>query len=208
MQIITAIWGISIVVGLLGCIPYAIWMIRNALKKRWKKVGIQFGVPAAFFALLAGATAISQSYASDGYTKDFYDTDVKLADPIFKLDPERAFNGDGASLSIYELPEQIRHRFEKQDKQLLSEYPKLPYYRRDWRSVTWKEAPFDSSQEKYLEFALLAAGDRSAEIRDALSRKGSFYAFFYYDHGSSPGNIDFFVVDLQGGRIYEFNVNT
>jgi len=208
MQILTAIWGIFFLMALVGCIPYSIWIIRTALKKRWKKLGMQLGVPAAFVALLAGATAIAQSYASDRYDRDCYGTDVKLGEPLFKYESQRAFNGDGASLCIYELPEQIRHRFESPDARLLSEHPKRPYYRRDWQTVTWKEAPFDSGLEKYLKFALFAAGDRSAEIRDALSRKGTFYSFFHSDHGGSPGNIDFFVVDLQRGRIYEINVNT
>jgi hypothetical protein len=208
MQIIMSIWALSLVVGLLGCIPYAIWIIRTAIKKRWKKVGIQFAIPTAFFALLAGATAIAQSYASDRYSKDFYDTDVKLAEPVFKFDSGRSFNGDGASIYIYELPEKIRHRFENQDRKLLSEYPKRPYYRRDWSSVTWKEAPFDANLERYLDFALSGAGDHSAEIRDALSREGTFYSFFHNDYGGSAHDIDFFIVDLQVGRIYVINVNT
>ncbi len=208
MQIVTSIWGLSIIVAILGCIPYAIWVTRTAIKKRWKKVGIQVGAPIAFFAILIGVTAIAAADASARYFSNIYDTDVELADPVFKYDSERAFNGDGASIYIYDMPEQIRRRFENPDSRLLTKFPKLPHYRRGWSLVTWMESPLDSSFEKYLDFALLASREHSQEIRDALSRKGTFYSILHSDHGSSPGNVDFYVVDLLRGRIYVINVNT
>jgi hypothetical protein len=208
MQIVTAIWGWSILAVILGCIPYAIWVTRTAVKKCWKKVGIQVGIPVVYFAVLSGISALANSGASDRYFRDTFDTVGKYPEPIFKYDSQRSFNGDGASLYVFELPDQLRRRFEKQDSRLLTEFPKRPYYRSDWKVVSWKEAPFDTSLEKYLDFALSASSGHSQEIREALSRKGTFYSFFHYDHGSSPGNIDFFIVDLVGGRIYEINVNT
>lgn len=195
-------------VVILGFIPYAIWSIRTAIKKNWKKFGIQVGAPVVYFAILIGISVFTESGAQDQYLKDVYDADVEFADPVFKDESPRSFNGDGASLYIYEIPDQIRRRFENQDSRLMTDFPKRPHFRRDWSVVTWKEAPFDSNLEKYLDFALYASSKHSEEIRDALSRKGTFYSFFHYDHGSSPGNVDFFVVDLVGGRVYEINVNT
>ena len=208
MQYVTEIWALSMIVTLIGCIPYGIWVTRSALKKRWKKVAIQIGAPVAFFALLVGATPIANSYASDRYFRDLYDTDVELADPKFEYDSDRAFNGDGYSISIHDLPTKIRDRFEDPDSRLLNEFPKRPHYRSDWSVVTWKATPFDSGIDKYLNFALVGSSAHSKEIRDALSRKGAFYAFFHYDHGGSPGNIDFFIVDLVSGLLYSINVNT
>jgi hypothetical protein len=208
MQIVTSIWGWSILAVLLGCIPYTIWVTGTAIKKRWKKVGIQVAAPVVYFSALAGITALANSGASDRYSRDTYDAEGKFPEPVFKYTPKRSFNGDGASLYVFDIPDQVRLRFEKQDSRLLTEFPKRPHYRSDWKVVSWREAPFDTSLEKYLEFALLASSEHSHEIREALSRKGTFYSFFHYDHGSSPGNIDFFVVDLIGGRVYEINVNT
>ncbi len=208
MQIVTSIWGWSIVVAILGFIPYVIWSIRTAIKKNWKKFGIQIGAPVAYFAILIGISVYSESGAQDQYLKDLYDTDFEFADPVFIEESSRSFNGDGASIYVYEIPDQIRRRFENPDSRLMTEFPKRPHFRSHWSVVIWKKAPFDSNFENYLDFALYASSKHSQEIRDALSREGTFYSFFHYDHGSSPGNVDFFVVDLVGGRIYEINVNT
>ena len=131
-----------------------------------------------------------------------------MGTPVFEHDSDRAFNGDGTSISIYELPPEIRSRFEAPDKKLLTEFPKRPHYRNDWSVVTWKEAPLNEEYNQYLDFALFAASGHSEEIREALSRKGTYYAFFHYDHGDHPGNVDFFIIDLVRNRLYSINVNT
>lgn len=208
MKYVTAIWGMFVMAALVGGIPYGIWVARSAVKKRWKMVGILVGVPAVFLSLLVGATVIADSHAADRRFRDLYDTDSELSAPIFEYDPDRSFNGDGYSISIHELPAGIRSRFENPDSRLLNEFPKRPHYRDHWSVETWKETPFDGSRKKYLDFAMAGAGAHAAVIRDALARKGAFYAFFHYDHGGTPGNIDFFVVDLAEGRLYSINVNT
>jgi hypothetical protein len=208
MQIVTTIWGVSVLVAILGFIPYAIWVLRSAMKKHWKKVGILFGAPVAYFSALIGVTALTNLGASDRYFRDTYDAEGSFSDPIYKYESQRSFNGDGASLYVFDLPAQLRHRFEQKDSRLLTEYPKRPDYRSHWEVITWREAPFDTSLDKYLDFALYASSEHTKEIRHALSRSGTFYAFFHYDHGSSPGNVDFFIVDLLEGRVYEINVNT
>jgi hypothetical protein len=206
--LLTTLLGISFLMVLLGCIPYGIWLIRTVFKKQWKKLGLQIGVPIIWFALLLGATKIFDSYAHDQYFNDLYDVDVNLGSPVFESDSDRSFNGDGCSISIYELPSEIRARFESPDKNLLSEFPKRPHYRNNWSVKTWKEAPFNEEFEQYLDFALCGASGRSSEIREVLSRKGTYYAFFHSDHGDNVGNIDFFIVDLVGGLLYSINVNT
>ena len=103
---------------------------------------------------------------------------------------------------------EVRTRFESSDSKLLSEFPKRPHYRDHWSVVRWKEAPFNPDYEGYLDFALYAASGHESDIKEALSRKGTYYAFFHSDHGSSPGNIDFFIVDLVEDRLYVINVNT
>jgi hypothetical protein len=208
MQIITALWGISIILAVLGGIPYAICMVRAAMRKNWRKVGLLIAVPVGFFALLSVATGIADSYSQGRYVKDTYDAEGDLGDPIFKYDSERAFNGDGASLYVFEIPASIQKRFGSPDTRLKSDFPKRPHYRDDWSEVPWTEAPLREEHEKYFEFALLAASKHRRNLQEALTRTGTFYSFFYYDHGDHPGNVDFFIVDLQGGRIYEINVNT
>ncbi|MBK1790055.1 hypothetical protein [Persicirhabdus sediminis] len=208
MQIITVLWGISILLAVLGGIPYAIWMVRSAMRKNWRKVGILVVLPLGFFALLAGTTVIVEFYAQGQYVKNTYDSQGDLGDPIFKYDPERSFNGDGVSLYIFELPAPIRQRFGSPDTRLKSDFPKRPHYRDGWSEVSWTEAPLREEHKKYFAFALYASSTHTQDLLEALSRAGTFYSFFHYDHGDHPGNVDFFVVDLEAGRIYEINVNT
>ena len=47
-----------------------------------------------------------------------------------------------------------------------------------------------------------------AAIQTSLNRPGAFYAFFVNDHGDHLSDIDFFIVDLEQGRIYLINHNT
>ena len=80
MQIITVLWGISILVAVLGGVPYMIWVIWTALRKNWKKVGWLMGFPLCFFALLTGVTVIVKSASDAQYVRDIYgaDADLKL----------------------------------------------------------------------------------------------------------------------------------
>ena len=151
---------------------------------------------------------IADSAYDDQYVLDIYDSETDLDEPLYKYTPERSFNGDGVSLYIFELPVSIRQRFENSDSRLISDFPKRPYYRDDWSTVSWREAPLSKEHKMYFDFALHASSSHAEELRESLSRAGTFYSFFHYDHGDHPSNVDFFIVDLEAGRIYEINVNT
>ena len=215
-DIVIAIWGIAFLVTLLGCIPYGIWMIYTAVKKRWKRLGLQIGIPIIGYGLLIAVSSMVNAVAYERYLEGLYDTEVSLGSPIFEYDSDRAFNGDGYSISVYELPPSIRTRFEAADETLLSDYPKHPSYRDHWSFERWRRSPFDEEFEEYLDFALSSydAGNASEvtkhfeAIRSALKSEGSFYAFFYNRPSSYVGDVDFFVVDLVSGRLYSINHNT
>jgi hypothetical protein len=215
-DLVTAMWGIALLVALVGCIPYGIWIIYTAFKKRWKRVGIQIAVPVLVFLVLWAILSVLSTKAYSEYLSNLYDADVKLGAALYEYDSPRAFNGDGYSFSVYELPANIRSRFETADKRLLSEFPKRPSYRNHWSPQHWREAPFDPKFEKYLDFALSRYDSVQAPklsshfkaIREALSHKRTYYAFFAYEHGDYPGDIDLFIVDLEGGRLYTINHNS
>lgn len=210
------IWLIALGVGLIGGIPYVIWMSVSIVKKRWRKLLIQIVVPMVILGLLVVATIFVEKAAAKEYLNGIYDAEVAYGDPIFEYHSERAFNGDGYSIEVYELPASIRKRFEAADATLQGAFPKLPGMLEDWEVEPWREAPFDPGFERYLSFALSSYDDEGKkllagqfrDIRAALSRKGTFYSFFKFDHGSDPGNIDLFIVDLEGGRVYQINHNT
>jgi hypothetical protein len=215
-DIVTAIGGIVLLITILGCIPYGIWLIYSLAKRKWKRVGFQIAIPLAVYACLAGASAISGSKAHAEYLVGLYDTEVVLGPAIFEYNSDRAFNGDGYSISVYDLPTKLRKRFESADNRLLNEYPKHPSYRNHWQFEHWREAPFDEKFMEHLNFALSSYDSGKASgltscfeaIRKALARKGTFYALFYYKPGGYIGDIDFFVVDLVEGRLYSINHNT
>ena len=210
------IWLIAFGAAVLGGIPYLILMIVTAVKKRWRKFGILAAVPVVAYGLLVITTGFIDRAAYKSYLSDIYGTTVDYDEPIFEYSSDRSFQGDGYSIEVYELPDSIRKRFESADFDFLNRFPKRPSYRDDWETQTWREAPFDSSFDAYLSFALSSydAGNASglsghfADIRSALMSERTFYSFFKYDHGDHPGNIDMFIVDLEQGRVYEINHNT
>ena len=215
-DILTAIQSITLLVVILGCIPYGIWIIYSMVKKRWKRVVIRIAVPGVWLLCLWGVSAICASKIHAEYLAALYDTEVTLGLPVFAYRSGRSFNGDGYSISVYELPATIRHRFESADERLLSEFPKHPSYRRNWNFEHWREAPFDPKFQEHLEFALSSydAGRvpglslQFESIRKAVARKGTYYAFFYNTPSSYVGDIDFFIIDLQQGLLYTINNNT
>jgi len=215
-DIVTAIGCIVLLITILGCIPYGIWVIYSMFKKKWKRVGFQIAIPVGVYACLAGVSALSSSKAHAEYLVGLYDVEVELGPAIFEYDSDRSFNGDGYSFAVYELPTNIRKRFESADDRLLMEYPKHPNYRDHWQFERWREAPFDEKFKEYLDFALSRYDSGHASeltkhfgaIRSALQRKGTFYAFFYNRPSGYLGDVDFFIVDLSEGRLYSINHNT
>ena len=210
------IWLIAFGVAVLGGIPYLIWMIVTAVKKRWRKLIILVAVPVVAYGILAITTGFIDRAAYRSYLSDIYGTSVDYGDPIFEYHSDRSFHGDGYSIEIYKLPDSIRKRFEAADADLLEHFPKRPSYRDDWETETWREAPFDRAFNDYLSFALSSYDADNAnglsghfeDIRSALQSKRTFYSFFKYDHGDHPGNIDMFIIDLERDRVYEINHNT
>ena len=215
-DVLTAVQGFVLLITILGCIPYGFWIIYSLFKRRWKRVGLQVAIPVAFYACLAGVSAFCSFRIHADYLAGLYDSKVSLGPAIFEFDSERAFNGDGYSFSVHELPSAIRQRFESADERLLTEYPKHPSYRNHWKFEHWREAPFDDKFKEHLEFALSSydAGKASGlssqfeTIRKALTRKGTYYAFFYSGSSGYTGDIDLFIVDLVEGRLYSINHNT
>ena len=197
-------------------LPLLFFTIRAIIRKQWHKLR-KIVITTAVVALTAkvGMTLLHKAVGRE-YSAGVYDVSIDVDDPIFEYDSERSIHGDGYSISVYALPDSIRERFEAADDRLTSQFPKLPSYRNKWKVIRWQKTPLDPSHQNYLAFAgSTYDAERSdglpahlGAMRDALSREGSFYAFLKFDHGSSPGNIDFFVVDLKGGKLYEINHNT
>ncbi|WP_236919136.1 hypothetical protein [Ereboglobus luteus] len=215
-DLMTGIWVTTALIAIIGFIPYGTWIVYTAVKKRWKKLGIQVAAPLIIYLMLISISPPVNKLGYKQYLKGLYGTNVNFEPPIFEYNSERAFNGDGYSISVYELPRSIRARFESADEKLFTEHPKRPSYRNHWKVEHWREGPFEEEFKHYLNFALSAYGESDGSellkqfdaIRQAVMRKGTYYAFFYYAHGEHPGDIDLFIIDITNNRLYSINHNT
>jgi hypothetical protein len=198
-------------IACVASIPYGIWVWITAFRGRWKQVGRQIAYPSVLLATIWPVSQCLHAQMHAEHLKSIFDADVSLGTPLYEYESGRALNGDGYSISVYELPAAIRQRFQTADQRLLKQFPQPTGSRSNWGVNHWTEGPFDPTYDTYLDFALRKydVGQESTlalqfkAIRAGLARKQAYYAFFNY-----LKNIDFFVVDLQEGRLYVINHNT
>ena len=198
--------------ALLAFIPYAIWIILSAFRKRWKRVGIQLAILCMVVVGMAGAW----HFLKEDRVASLFDCEVTLGPALFKYASERHFNGDGYSLWVYELPGTVRARFNSADQRLLTKYPKSSDIAGRWRTEHWRQTPFVGEFQDGLQLVLSSYDAKEAPeldshlkaIRQALDNGGSYYAFFYYRAVDRISDIDFFLVDLANDRLYIVNHNT
>ncbi|MCW1916580.1 hypothetical protein OJ996_23535 [Luteolibacter sp. GHJ8] len=207
------LWLIVLLGALVGVIPFLFALVRTIRGKQWPRLRKLVLIPLLGFGLFLGANAAVRHFSYREYLANLFDTKVALGKPVFAYDSERSFNGDGYSITVYELPDPIRQRFSSADERLLSEFPKRPGYRKHWQSESWRRTPFEARFAREVDMALndLRGGDlktRFAEVRETLSKEGAYYAFFYKKPGDYVANVDFYIVDLPGNRLYIINHNT
>ncbi len=215
-SVLLIFWTVTAVAAVIGAVPFAISLGRCALKKQWKKVGLHF---AAVLVLGPSLWALANTIRAHEYSKylsNIFGANVTVGAAVFEYDTPRSFQGDGFSLVVYEAPESVRVQFENPDDKFTSEYPKRPLERKDWLTRSWSKAPITPENAKYIRFALSEipppnSGDfdvHTKAIREALSHGRAYYSFFYNEPNGNLGDIDFFIVDLEGNRVYLINQNT
>jgi len=209
------VWLMVLGLSVFGAIPYLIWLVVSIRGKRWRRTGILIAAPLLFYLLLGWISLFNAQAGQAQYLRDLYDVEVDYGEPLFQFHSERAFNGDGYSLWVFELPDTVRSQFEDPGADFLQSFPKKPGYRSDWEAGHWREAPLQPEFESDLTFALQVIGDGEPglsayldEIQQALASRGTFYALFRNKNADRLANIDLFIVDLERGRIYQINRNT
>jgi hypothetical protein len=197
-------------------IAYFIWIVRAIRKRRFRLLAGLILAPIMLYFCITAGTYIYGQHQFRKYLNNLFSVPTELAHPIFMYDSPRAFNGDGYTLYVYPLPQAVSNRFAKADKDLLEYFPIRPEYRKHWDTVFWQETPFRADYKIYLEFALshYERDDRNKlkkhfdDIRVALKMSGNYYSFFHYDLIDHPEDIDFFLIDMVGHRLYIINNNT
>ncbi|MEE9491795.1 MAG: hypothetical protein V3W04_00235 [Gammaproteobacteria bacterium] len=215
-ETVTVIWAAAFIVILIGFIPYGIWFFISLIKKRWERAAWLFALPLLLFMIFHAISIPLEKIAYSKYLREIYDVEIDLKSAIYNYDSPRSFQGDGYSISVYELPIEIRQRFESADTRLLEQFPKRPNYRSKWSIEQWSEAPLDPKFNKHLDFSLSSYDAKHVselssyfhDIRSALKQKNTYYAFFFKGHKDFPGNIDMFIIDLDNNRLYDINHNT
>ena len=206
-----------ILIGIIGGgAIYVVWIIRSIMRKRFRLLAGLILVPVLLLACLTAGIRVYSGSRYKQYLKNVFSVPTDLDTPLFEYDSPRSFHGDGYSFSVYALPASVEARFSNPDVAVTNAFPIRPGYRDDWKTVLWQGTPFPSDYDMYLHFALPSYDrDNRQElqkhfdrIREALSVQGSYFAFFHYDHGDHPGNIDFFLIDLIRKKLYIINHNT
>lgn len=146
------------------------------------------------------------------YTKSLTNNSFILKKPIYKLDSERVFNGDGSSFYIYPLTENVKQYFLSPDSIFFQDYPKKGT-RNDWELKTWTRTPLKSDDLDAFYFASYAENRSEYNLKDLLNESGNYYAYKYYKHLFSDGeehtlNVDFYVISPKRKILISINVNT
>ncbi len=202
---------------LIGCIPYLIWMIVTAFRRKWRKLAKQVYMPLLIVAalyLVSFPASLLENLVRDSRRFDAWAFFISARD---SHETERSFTGDGFSISVFELPDSIRERFENSDDELRTEYPKRPWYRSDWEEIGhWRNGPIAPSSRDYVDFALDGEEELTKKLRKSIGGERCFYAYIAnvttwedeFGNYRRPSDIDFFVVDLDEGLVWFINSNT
>lgn len=67
----------------------------------------------------------------------------------------RAFNGDGYSIWVYELDEEVATIFLNPEKAFFTSYPIKADYREKWSTKHWESTPLKADEEKFLYWLLV-----------------------------------------------------
>ncbi|TGK82090.1 hypothetical protein EHQ24_12520 [Leptospira noumeaensis] len=139
---------------------------------------------------------------------------------VFAYHSERAWNGDGYSIQIFEISEETAQYFLTPKKDFFNEFPLLPEYQNHWTKVNWKKTPIQKNELLYLKFALdgsyniEATINRKTEIpsklvTSILNESNNYYAYFYNSHGDGwVGDIDLFIISPKRKMLIMINHNT
>ncbi len=159
--------------------------------------------------MLPGSEAISNRlYVQELTGNQFWVT------ASFKNTSERAFNGDGYSIYIYDISDDVANSFLTPSPDFFTEFPKSD--RDSWTKVTWRKSPIKESENKIVDFAIwsrstLPESNKLKEnklIRKILSEKGNYYAYAVSIQSYGVSNVDFYILSPKEKKLICINHNT
>jgi hypothetical protein len=164
--------------------------------------------------LTIGITPGSSVYSDYRMTSALIGSGFFLGQPLFQYDSERSFNGDGYTIIIYRLSDNIARKYDQPGPGFFNEYPQPNAYRSEWQRKHWHPTPVIQDDRKYLDFAL-SESVRDTHLDNALSTlrrlsesTDSYYSYFCKSLGDQVSNLDFFLLNTREKVLIIVNHNT
>ncbi len=171
---------------------------------------LYIGIPLFFMELIPGTSW----YFDRQYTKSLTGVSFTLGAPVYAYETQRHFNGDGYSILVYQLSDEVIAEFENPSTDFFN-HPTQPEYRREWEIQAWQRKPIAEDVTPIIDFALAAAPEElEMKARASLDHPETYHAYLFFQ-STFPGhseprvlNVDFFILDIQEKLFYVVNHNT
>jgi hypothetical protein len=133
---------------------------------------------------------------------------------------DRAFNGDGYSIYVIEMTEELIKYISTNLNDIIEIYPIKQDYRKRWIKVGWQKTPLVKEEEEFYDFAIDAkylydnkpslvidnANKSLSYFIEMMNDEGNYYSYIYNKWDNETiGDIDFFVFDLEKGVLVLIN---
>ena len=142
------------------------------------------------------------------FTKKLTGESFNLGDPIEEYHSERAFNGDGYSIDIYELNSQQNMYFESPNPEFYTEYP-AEELREDWETNRWEKTPLKKEDMPAFCVAVLYRNKVQIDLNEIVNEDGNYYAYQFFRHNEVIiGNVDFYIISPKRKLFILINLNT
>jgi hypothetical protein len=174
-------------------------------------------LPGFFWEILPGSSYFwrpIEKIAEKNYNLELTGIEFNDGKLIYEYETERAFNGDGYSIWIYELEDKAINYFKKPNNDFFKIYPRTEL-RNHWQPEFWKKTPFNKNEQKFFDFAHVSLDNLNFELEDLLNEEGNYYAYEYYMHNfdididsSVVGDIDFYIICPNRKIMVKINHNT
>lgn len=167
-----------------------------------------------FFGIVMVRIAIdikNDPHAGMSKSEKLFGVDAHLS--LLANDSSSSWGGgmDYSTFSVFALPENVGERFESWTTDghdaaaAIATFPVLPSHRQDHTLYTWQASPLPEELQAHLDYAISLRSPHMYAVREALRKEGSYFAI--YSKRTNSGifsHIEFFVVDVENQRFYEF----
>jgi len=139
-----------------------------------------------------------------------------LGTPSMQYHSERGLNGDGYSISVYELSDRTAAYFESPDEEFFETSLSMSWRRSGWTPSKWRETPARPNPH-YLNIRTLVtprdAGYELSELfHEIWEQPGNYYAYranlFEREEGTHIGDIDLYLISPDKKVFIKINSNT